>query len=105
MYLATASPATATGVFFISRTDFIRNFFAAKTAIHANNPVPSRNLFRIQPQRKAITETNMKIDMETLKPRSFFIIRNWAIQGTNRVRVTAATVNWVAVSRPLVCRS
>ena len=28
----------------------------------------------------------------TLSPRSFFMMRNWATQGMNRVRVTAATV-------------
>src|SRR5581483_3664730 len=54
----------------------------------SRNPIPKASTTTV-----ALTASPIRV------PRSFIVMRNWAIQGRNSVRVTEATSSWGRVSR------
>ncbi len=66
---------------------------SAEWAFHKLTPSSFNRLFTIKPVTNANGKMKPEIARAVLKPLSFIVIMNWAIQGMKRVRVMAATTS------------
>lgn len=66
---------------------------SAEGAFHRLTPSVFSRVFTMKPVRNANGKINPEIARAVLKPLSFIVIMNWAMQGIKRVRVTAATTS------------
>jgi len=88
-----------------SSTLFFSKLIATKGAFHNDTPKVVSIRFRMNPTKKAKGKMNRAIASAVFTPLSFSITANWAMHGTKRVRVTAATTSGIPESTPELCRS